>query len=54
MNRPSEKELALQRKNRDLEERKRIIEEELNKLNSQPDDEDINFHQDYQEEEFEE
>lgn len=34
MRKVDEKEVALERKNRELEERKRMIEEELKKLNA--------------------
>jgi chromosome condensin MukBEF ATPase and DNA-binding subunit MukB len=44
MKKVEEKEIALERKNRELEERKRLIEEELKKLSSPEENEDVEFH----------
>ena len=48
MRRVEEKEAALERKNRELEERKRLIEQELKQLGSQ--EEEVEFGQSYQDE----
>lgn len=50
MKKVEEKEVALERKNRELEERKRQIQEQLKKLSSANEDDDIQFNaEDYHE-----